>query len=248
MLPELKEVVADAYREFGRYSLGPPLIACHCSVCMTPETAEALAATPLRELRSDTLAEYTNSAHGWDDGIIERQMRYLLPRYLELIASGDPPDQIGLSACLRRIADAHWRQTWPAVEVSVLDRYFDAFAADSLRNLELWEWPVGWRLGFDFSKVLTLVVTSGGDLGRVLDRWDREADPPAVLHMAALRSDVIEEHDRAYLHDAFLDRFPEEANRIGAFLLRPEVDSRIETAALAIDDERLQAILIDALR
>lgn len=248
MLPELKQVIADAYRLFASYSPGSPLVVCHCPVCMTPETAAALLSTPLREITSATLAEYTNSAHEWDDSIVSRQMRYFLPRYLELIAAGDPPDQIGLSACLRRIATAHWRQAWPVAEVSVLDRFFDAFAADNLRNTELWDWPVGWRLGFDFSNVLTLVVTAGGDIDRVLARWDREPDPPAVLHMAALRETIIEEHDRTYLQDAFLDNFPQEADRIGAFLLRPEVDRRIEAAANSVDDERLQAILIDALR
>lgn len=248
MSPELTEVIADAYRVFGRYAPGHPLVACHCPCCMWPATAEALLSTPLRQLKSNVLAEYTSSAHGWDDGVISRQMRYFLPRYLELIGHGDPPDFIGLSACLRRLQDARWRQTWPEVEVSVLERFFDAFAADSLCNLELWEWPVGWRLGFKFSALLTLVVTAGGDIDRVLERWDGEADPPAVVHMAALRGDVIEEHDRTYLHDAFLDIFPGEADRIGAFLLRPEVDRRIEAAANGVDNERLQAILVDALR
>lgn len=248
MTPGLRDVIEEAYRVFAAYRPAGPLIACDCAVCMSEADRHALSTTPLRQITSELLAEYTNSAHGWDDGVIGPQMRYFLPRYLELIAAGDPPDAIGLSACLRRLDEAKWRGTWPAAEVAVLERFFDELVGASVHNLELWEWPVGWRLAFDFKALLTLIVTAGGDIDRALAVWDRASDPPAVIHMAALRSDVIEEHDRKYLHDAFLEDRPADADRIGAFLLRPEVDERIEAAVFATDDPRLQQILSDALR
>jgi len=80
MTPELKDLVEEAYRVFGGYQLADRLIVCHCDLCMTVETERELMETPLREISSRTLAEYTNSAHDWDDGPVAREMRYFLPR------------------------------------------------------------------------------------------------------------------------------------------------------------------------
>jgi hypothetical protein len=240
---ELQATVEDAYRVFARYSLGGDLVACHCDVCMTEEAALELSRTPLRQIPPALLAEYTNSAHDWDDTVVARQLRYFLPRYLELIAANDPPDGLGLGVCLRRLGYADWRAKWPAEEGAALDRFFGDLTVASLSRLDVSEWPAGWRLDFDMREVLTLVVTAGGDLGRVLARWDAAKDPSAAIHMAGLRLWVNREEGRTYLHDAHLEEFEAEADRIGAFLMRPEVDERIAAAREAVDDARLRAVL-----
>lgn len=247
MTPELAAIVEEAYRVFGRYRLADTLTVCHCNVCMTEETERELIETPLRQIPSLTLAEYTNSAHGWDDGPIAREMRYFLPRYFELIAAYDPPDTIGLDICLRRIGRGGWRSTWPAEEERVIDRFLDAFLTASLSRLELVLWPVGWRLDFDFADVLTMIVTAGGDIDRALATWDGAEDPAAAIHMAALRSDVLILNGRPCLHNPFLEDHRAEADKIGAFLMRPSVDARIEAAFFAVSDPRLQQILSDAM-
>jgi hypothetical protein len=45
------------------------------------------------------------------------EMRYFLPRYLELIAIDDIPDHTLPEKCLRRLAEAEWRTNWPEAEV-----------------------------------------------------------------------------------------------------------------------------------
>lgn len=248
MTPELQAIVDEAYRVFGRHEITTPtLTVCRCNCCMTVGIERELIKTPLRELPSDVLAEYTNSAHGWDDGPIAREMRYFLPRYFELIALDDPPDNMGIDICLRRLGYAKWREKWPADEVRLLDRFFDAILIASLPRLDLTLWPVGWRLTFDLTDVLTLVVTADGDIDRVLVAWDAAGDPAAVIHMAALREDVLSTHARTCLHSAYLDDHKEAADRIGAFLVRPEVDARIEAAFFAVTDPRLQRLLSDAM-
>jgi len=100
MTPDLKAAIDDATRVFARYTITWPLTVCHCDCCMTDETERALIATPLKEIPAELLAEYTNSAHAWDDDTVAREMRYFLPRYMELIAHNDPPDHLGsTSAC-----------------------------------------------------------------------------------------------------------------------------------------------------
>lgn len=248
MTPELEGIVEDAYRVFARYTLDRTLIVCHCNCCMTEEVERELVATPLRSVPSQLLAEYTNSAHAWDDDRVAREMRHFLPRYFDLIAHDDPPSSLGLDICLNRIGDTGWRSKWSADEVHLIDSYFDALLRASLLRLDLTQWPVGWRLTFDLLEVLTLVVTAGGDLPRVLAAWDAAPDPAAAIHMAALRQHVLVTQTRTHIHSPFLENHREAADSIGAFLMRPEVGRRIEAAVFATPDPRLQQILSDALR
>ena len=127
----------------------------------------------------------------YDDDRVARELRYFLPRYFELIAAHDYPDRGGLDICLRRLGDADYRKKWPRAEVESIDRFFDAFLNDSLTRLDLE--PVGYRLAFDIKDVVTLVVTAGGDIDRLLHAWAGAEDPAAAIHMAALREDVLEE-------------------------------------------------------
>jgi len=246
MTPELHAIVEEAYGLFARYTLSAPLTVCHCDCCMSEESERVLLARPLKEIPAELLAEYTNSAHTWDDKVA-REMRYFLPRYLELIALDDPPDHLGLDICLRRLAEAHWHEKWPAAEAYILDRYFDALLVASLPQLELAKWPVGWRLSFDLADVLTLAVRADGDIARLLAAWDGAADPAAAIHMAALRHRVLEETSRTYFHSAYLKDHEQAADAIGAFLTRPEATARIEAAIFKIEDPRLQQILSDAV-
>ena len=143
MTPELQATIDDAYRVFGLYTIGTPLVVCHCPCCMTDKTEHELVSMPLRQIPATLLAEYTNSAHAWDDEQVAREMRYFLPRYFELIAADDPPDYLGLDVCLRRLDYAHWRDKWPAAEVAVIDRFFDDMLVASLPRLEAVKRPAG---------------------------------------------------------------------------------------------------------
>jgi hypothetical protein len=90
MRPELRAIIDDAYDVFGGYRVRHSLSVCHCNSCMTVEHEQLLLKTPLREIPSHLLAEYTGSAHSRDDGPVARERRYFLPRYFELLALNDP--------------------------------------------------------------------------------------------------------------------------------------------------------------
>src|SRR5262245_49292162 len=220
MTPELTAAIEEAYRVFSPYRIGTDLAVCHCACCMTTETERALVATPLRAIPSALLAEYTNSAHGYDDGRIATELRYFLPRYFDLIAAGDPPDHMGLDICLRRLGDAGYRENWPRPEADAIDRFFDAFMVASLPRLDLVRWPAGWSLAFDMADVLTMAVTAGGDIDRLLRVWTRAPDPAAAVHMASLRSKVLTNGDRMYFHSPYLEDHQDAAETIGAWLMQ----------------------------
>jgi hypothetical protein len=247
MTPELADIIQEAYRVFAPYRPHETLTVCHCNSCMRVEEERLLLRTPLRKIPANLLAEYTNSAHDWNDGPVAREMRYFLPRYFELIAANDPPDTMGIDICLRRLGRSGWREKWPVAEEHLIDRIFDAIVAASICRIDLVRWPAGWRLDFDLADVLTMIVTAGGDIERVLAVWDAAGDPQAAIHMAALRADVLSTAARTCLHSTYLDHHQAAADAIGAFLMRPEVDRRLEAAFFTVADERLQKLLSDAM-
>jgi hypothetical protein len=247
MTPELRATIEDAYRIFGGYTVRRSLSVCHCNSCMSEETEHELLTTPLREIPYKLLAEYTDSAHDWDDGPVAHQMRYFLPRYFELIAINDSPFAMDIDICLRRLADASWREKWPKAEENIIDRFFDDIVRSYVAKLSLVQWPVGWRLEFDLTDVLTMIATARGDIDRALAVWDASNDPAAAIQMAAMRQRVLMETARTYLHSVYLEDDPVAADKIGAFLMRPEVDERMERAFFDIDDPRLQQLVSDAI-
>jgi hypothetical protein len=246
MRPQLRAVVEDAYDAFGDYRIRHSLSVCHCNSCMSVEHERELLKTPLRDIPANLLAEYTGSAHSWDDGPVAREMRHFLPRYFKLIARNDPPDSLGIDICLRRLAQADWRAKWPDRECIIIDRFFDELMLASLERTDMVRWPAGWRLAFDLADVLTLVVTAHGDLDRVLAVSDAAPDPHAAIHMAAQRQDVVRQTSRTYFYSAYLEDYRDAADKIGAFLARPEITPRIETSFFKIENPRLQQLLSDA--
>lgn len=239
---ELRRVVEEAYAAFALYTIGSALVVCRCPVCMTPEAERALVCTPLREIPSPLLAEYTNSAHPWDNQVA-RELRHFLPRYFELISANDAPCSMGTEICLRRLRDANWLVSWPPAEVDLIGRYFDALVRGALERLPVRRWDTGADLAMDFGDILTMIVTAGGDLDRALAVWDAGPEIGAAAHMAQVRTDVYYTSGRDTYRNAHLDDHPEAADKIAAFVTRPEVAERIEAAFFLTDDPDLQTIL-----
>lgn len=247
----LAEAVEAAYRTFAPYRIGRRIAVCHCPVCMTDETELKLTATPLRQISADLMAEYTNSAHETHAGRPEAdEFRYFLPRYFELIAQGETPDHLGEAVPLRRLGRSSFRNVWPEREIGCIDRFFDAYMAARIADTSLYRWPsrnhrgYEYELQVDIRDTLTLLVTAGARLTRILDIWDAAPDPAAAAHMAEARQRVTWKKGRSLFHHAHLEGAHDaEAEAIAAFLNRPETGRRIEEAFLATADEGLEYVL-----
>ena len=243
---DLPSIIEEAYRVFSGYRPEKILIVCHCDVCIDPESERALLATPLRQISSKLLARYTDAVSAGADDVRFDELRNFLPRYLELIAANDPPDDMGYNICLRRLQESIWRTAWPAEQVAVIERFFDAYLASSLTNVDLCQWPAGWALRFPLGDVLTMIATAGGDVERVLQIWETAPDPGAALHMAALRSDLTGGPEWRLIDAHLSPDFRAAALAIGTFLAREAVDARLETVFFSLEDERHQKIVSDA--
>lgn len=246
-VPPLADVIEKSYRLFRHYRPQNPLNVCHCNVCLSAEDERKLLSTPLRQISSTLLAAYTDAVSAGTEPERFDELRYFLPRYFELIAANDPPDDMGLDICLRRLRETQWRTSWPAEQVALIEDFFDAYLLSSLANLEICEWPAGWRLRFELNSVLTMIVTAGGDIDRALEVWDAAPEPGAAIHMASLRSSVSGGPPRRLTNAHLSGEFEAAAHAIGDFLSRAEVDQRLEGSFFAIQDERLQKIVSDAM-
>jgi hypothetical protein len=244
--PALQDTVESAYRVFAGYRRGTWLNVCHCNVCLSAENEKVLLSTPLRQISADLLSRFTDAVSGGKVEDLANDMRFFLPRYFDLIARGEPPDDMGLDICLRRLMDFGWRANWPRAEVNVIDAFFDAYLLDCLQRLELSRLQTEWRLAFDLGEALTMMATAGGDMDRILRQWDSARDPEAALHMAAQRMNLASNPPR--LINAYLsNEFDVAAEKIGSFLARPEVDARLTDAFFSATDARLQNILSQAV-
>lgn len=242
----MKELVEAAYRMFEADRPRGRLCVCHCPVCMDEATMRALVATPLRGIPSTLLAEYTNSAHGWDE-TVEREFRYYLPRYLELIATGDPPCSMGLPSCLRRLAEAGWQEHWNRSERDLLDAFFRDLLALHLGEAEVGRSHVGWMPLREIEDTLTLAITAGASLEPLLASWWIDPRVEACVHLAGLRMGLRPAREGWRPSSAFLDRHPGPASAIGAFAMQRGWRARMEAAFFTLEHAGQQQLVSDAL-
>jgi hypothetical protein len=243
---ELAAIVEEAYAVFAAYPLREPLAVCRCPLCIDRDTARLLIATHLREMPEHLLNAYTQAAHPWS-AHASREMRYFLPRYLEWIAY--PERQKGYldDWCLRRLGKGDWRSAWPAAERDLVDRFFDALLGATLAQPRGDSWNIHWWETYTVETILKLIVGAGGDLERILDVWNRAPDPHACLQMALLRPRVYFDGSRHFW--SVLPSWESvAADRIGAFLARPEVTERIELTLFSDEEPRFERILTDGLQ
>jgi hypothetical protein len=241
--PELQEVVDRSYRVFGRYRLNGNVVVCTCPVCVSDNDARLLAVTPLHDVAAPLLGEYTQSAHG----LVEDEMRYFLPRYFELLASGEDPSPIGIEVCLARLGEADYRGRWPNDEVEVIDAFFAALFRSWLdAPARCHMGRVVLLRGLDIEELLCMVAYAGGDLAPLLRVWDATAGRLADLRLAA----VISHAWSGALGNAFWDiaHRPElEApmRLVFDWLRRAEIFERLD-AALTHSEEPLERKLFES--
>ncbi len=244
--PALRAVIEEAYVVFAGDSVGIPLGVCKCNCCCSDESERLLVKTPVRQIPSALLSEYTNSAHGFSEASDGHALRYFLPRYLELIALNDPPHYGDLQNCLRRLGTAQYRRHWQPAETGLLDRFFDALLCDKLTDLSMALWPVGYRLAYPIDDLLEMIVLAGGDIDRVMRAWQSAPDPGASVHIASLARDLTSSGGEMILHSHFLTDHRDVCRAVGRFVCSTETVARLERVFFMLEARpELLAIVSD---
>jgi hypothetical protein len=188
MTPELERAIVNTRTAFARYKLDGRIIVCTCPSCVGPAQERALVTTPSDQISPELLAEYTHSAHGWDERVAD-DFRYFLPRYFELIAIGQTPSHFGPELGLARLANVAYREQWPQAEADAIDEFFLAlFQAQILAPATFIEDASG-QSAFDREEaeaVLCGVAQAGGAVTPLLALWDATRTRDADLRLARM--------------------------------------------------------------
>lgn len=96
--------MVDALYHQSPAHLPATLTACPCAHCLPEADRDRMIATPVRDLPADLIRAYTDSAHGVPPD--PKDLRALLPRYVDLMTQGEAVEGLGLCIGLRRFGDA----------------------------------------------------------------------------------------------------------------------------------------------
>ena len=127
----MQDIIERAYQVFSRYPVPQQFDVC-MPCCVSLEEERTLRQTPLRFLSREALYDYNSSAKSMQQDSSE--IRYLLPRLLELIAQGEEP-AISQELCLERVAKAA-PENWPDNERDLLADYARQYIVDLLAEAE----------------------------------------------------------------------------------------------------------------
>ena len=246
MSPKLSAAVENAYRVFARYPLKGTVSVCPC--CVSDEIARKLSTEPLNCISPELLANYTHSAHSWD-GKVEDDLRYLLPRYFELIAQERDPTHYGDEICLQRLSDADYRNTWREKDADAVDGFFLALLRDRLGKPVEVDWS-GLPMPDDPTETaLCLIAHAGGDIASLLAAWDADMSRNATLHIANVMAQAnwsAKQLENTWWCVKHRPNAQAAMTEVVAWLLRPQIRARLEAACLAEEDEGAAALLSHA--
>lgn len=234
--PEIDAAIDNAYRVFARYRLRGRIMVLSS---VSPEHEQALVKTPLCDLPREPLRAYTDSAHDWNTKV-EEDLKYLLPRYFELIALGCFPRDLELA--LRRLSHANYRDTWRDEEAKAVD---DAFVALMRLTLEQPLGDVRALLYHSAEDLLCMVAYARGDVGMLLSAWDDDRSRSATLHLAHTVSEANLPEGRLGngMWYGLEGRVVAEAERVLHWIGREESRERLERACLAEADDEMAGLL-----
>ncbi|MFE9692503.1 hypothetical protein [Micromonospora sp. NPDC005806] len=165
----LAAAVTGLYAAFARQPR--PAAMAYCDHCVRPDEVAVLLRVPPRELTPDQLARYAAKClTTWGD---VDDLRYLLPRLLELLATGGLDDPVLPESLLGKVG-AH-RRDWPADQRGAVEAYLRAWWAATLSG-----YPGPWEA----TTVLAAVGGAGVDVGPYLAAWAADGGEPAARHLA----------------------------------------------------------------
>lgn len=134
----LKQLISEAYTLFSSYKMGSEFGVC-TDCCLREKDQEILLSTELRELSAPTIYQYLDAATD-ENVLLINQMRYLLPRILELLIAKENirhSNEIALSNLYCK------NPIWQKPEIEFLERfaehYFDYHIQNKSPDTELME-------------------------------------------------------------------------------------------------------------
>lgn len=199
--PALKQAVERLYTVFNGYRAPQHYLNVCLACCMDEALEKEMRRVPLRQISAKHFYEYNCAAKDWPQPADE--LKYLLPRMLELLANGaDVHHSTELS--LDRLGNCE-DGVFSAEEHKAIEAFALAHFADCLRQHP---WQSGGGYGGDAAFEFLLMFAIGGiDLQPLLDYWLRNESTPATLHY--VNAGFYEFWQNQCIRNAFAEDRPE---------------------------------------
>ncbi len=169
MESELKEIIIEGYELFSKYKITSNLDVCSC--CVSEEEQADLIKTPLEKISLKLLSVYNNSAMA--EMINKNELKYFLPRILELIAEFKFPSH-SVEITLNRIEYIS-SENWSIEEMIFLKRFMKSFFKNCLLI-----YPFN-----DFEKLCSVVIMfskTNFDITSIVREWEKTSGLEALMH------------------------------------------------------------------
>ena len=232
--------IEEAYRLFAPYNISLPLTVCDCGNCITEKEQKLLITTPLRELSRDLIETYISAMFDNEDKAIV-ELRYFLPRMLELLSVGETlyiDEGFSLSRC-------HFERThiWKEGEIAFMERFAKAFFDEVLEeeSPDLCDSVEDWLVCFGLS---------GLPIAPLLNSWLQQADKVmALYYFEEFLTHSFRSVGIAFKHSYFKDKRPELNEQITTWLTAPHTQRTFlqATENLLLSDTVLEEEILFSL-
>lgn len=176
--PAMQEAVERLYSVFRLYKVPQHMLDVCLQCCMDPELEAQMRRLPLRDLTAKHFYEYNTSA--MSDSQTAEEIKYLLPRLIELLAQGAQLHH-SIEVALQRLGNCD-PKAFSEKERAALDAFALCYFAEYL-NQHLWLDGDGYS--FDNAFSILLMFNSGGvAVEPLLDYWAANDCAAATLHYA----------------------------------------------------------------
>lgn len=235
--PALKDVVADAYKVFGRYRApAAPLDACtHC--CMSADLELQMRRMPLRQLTRQHFYEYNTAAKSEVQPV--QEIFYFLPRMLELMAEGAEIHH-STELYLDRVGRCP-PNSFSEAERTVINGFALAHFANHLKGGSS---TTGYRRWLEDPLTLLLMFDIGGvEVQPLLDLWLQCDEPLSTVQY--VESTYWHFWEGRELSNAFATERPEFRLQMRQWMLEPSHCMRFLDKLMAPKFQELAALQPD---
>lgn len=167
-MDKLVKLIDEAYRLFSPYHMGDELAVC-TSCCVGIQEAQLLKTLKLKDMPAKLIYQYLDAACNPDDPLLISQIKYLLPRILELLVQGSylrHSTEITLDKCFCLNA------AWSVQEINFLQRFALVYFAQQFDT---------YSTANEAQDVLVMFHLAGLDVTPLLQSWQQLIEQPMAL-------------------------------------------------------------------
>jgi len=185
---------------------------------MTPEEENTLATLPLKDITSEQLAKYNDSAKPAKTSIEE--VKYFLPRYFDLIGQFRFPSH-SAELSFSRLAPFD-KSEWTVQEQELLKQ----FSIDFFNHC-LTVYPIP-AFNDHIDSILIMLWNGGFDISNLLTCWQNDRSKESALHFRDMYLHGYNEHNPSTLSNSFGEK--ELADLLRKWLQQAEVKMNFSEA------------------